>query len=79
LVNYYFCIVTIERCNIHCNNFCRQHKKLIFLPCSKMSYCLMSRKILGSLIEKCIGTHGFNNVAKHPQTLQFGQISLKIR
>jgi hypothetical protein len=30
---------------------------------------LVSRKILGSFIEKSIGTHGLNNVAEHPQTL----------
>jgi hypothetical protein len=34
---------------------------------------LVSRKIVGGFIEKCIGTHGFNNVANYPQTLCFGQ------
>jgi hypothetical protein len=35
-------------------------------------YTLVSRKILGSFIEKRVGTHGCNNVAEHSQTLQFG-------
>jgi hypothetical protein len=30
---------------------------------------LVSRTILGGFIEKCVGTHGLNNVAEHPQTL----------
>jgi UDP-N-acetylglucosamine acyltransferase len=35
-------------------------------------YSLVSRKILGSFVEKCVSTQGFNNVAEHPQMLQFG-------
>ncbi|MDR2797369.1 MAG: HEPN domain-containing protein [Treponema sp.] len=30
---------------------------------------LLSRKFLGSFVEKRIGTHGLNNSAEHPQTL----------
>jgi hypothetical protein len=39
---------------------------------SSTNILLVSRIILGILIEKSIGTHGLDNVAEYPQTLQFG-------